>query len=121
MPSMVVIVDTIVSATGDYCLFADPAVAGKLGAAFSTLHDCGEAQGKDATVSPECTDADPLFVAPDSGDYHLTPGSPAIDAGSLDSDYVLEPEPNGCRANQGAYGNTSEATALPGSKHCPAP
>ena len=31
-------------------------------------------------------DADPLFVAPDDGDYHLSAGSPCIDAGSIISD-----------------------------------
>lgn len=119
LPAMVVAVDTIISATGDYCLLAEPAAAGQLGAAFSTLHDCGLAQAKDATVSPECSAADPMFVEPDGNDYHLMANSPAIDAGSIDSDYSLEPEPNGCRANQGAYGNSPDATPLPGADHCP--
>jgi len=33
------------------------------------------------TWGPANIDADPLFVAPDTGDYHLLPGSPCIDAG----------------------------------------
>jgi len=58
-------------------------------------------------------DADPLFLDPgDSGDYHVYPCAPTIDAGDPASDYSSEPEPNGERANMGAYGNTSEATAL---------
>ena len=52
------------------------------------------------------------------GDYHLLPGSPAIDSGFPGSDYCSEPEPNGCRVNMGAYGNTSEATNPEGSEHC---
>jgi len=45
------------------------------------------------------------------GDYHLLPESPCIDAGDPNSDFSLEPEPNGGRVNMGAYGNTPEATA----------
>ncbi len=50
----------------------------------------------------------PLFIG--GSDYHLKTGSPCIDAGSPVSDYSNEPEPNGCRINMGAYGNTEEAT-----------
>ena len=53
-------------------------------------------------------DEDPLFVG--SGDYHLIPGSRSIDAGSPDSLFNNEPEPNGDRQNQGCYGNTTGAT-----------
>ncbi len=55
---------------------------------------------------------------PDNGDFHLLPGSPAIDSGFPGSDYCSEPEPNGCRANMGAYGGTSEATSAEGAEHC---
>jgi hypothetical protein len=58
-------------------------------------------------------DVDPVFVDAASGDYHLLPGSPAIDAGDPASDWVNEPWPNGGRVNMGAYGNTSEATRSP--------
>ncbi|MFC1544815.1 right-handed parallel beta-helix repeat-containing protein [Gemmatimonadota bacterium] len=52
----------------------------------------------------------PQFVAPGSGDFHLVPFSPAIDAGDPESDFSKEPHPNGGRINLGAYGNTSQAT-----------
>ncbi|MDR0993424.1 MAG: right-handed parallel beta-helix repeat-containing protein [Verrucomicrobiota bacterium] len=71
---------------------------------------------------------DPLFVAPETGDYHLqstvgrydsTTGefvqdeahSPAIDIGDLTSMlYTNEPAPNGSRLNAGIYGGTGEAS-----------
>jgi outer membrane protein assembly factor BamB len=59
---------------------------------------------------------DPLFVDIANGDYHLQnkfdgwpEDSPCIDAGDPSDDFSLEPEPNGDRINQGAYGGTIEA------------
>jgi nitrous oxidase accessory protein NosD len=49
---------------------------------------------------------EPVFA--DSA-YHLQLGSPGIDAGDPLDIFSNEPEPNGCRVNMGAYGNTSEA------------
>jgi hypothetical protein len=43
--------------------------------------------------------ADPLFVDPDNGDYHLQVGSPCIDAGDPN---ILDPD--GSRSDRGAYG-----------------
>ncbi|MEN8205434.1 MAG: choice-of-anchor D domain-containing protein [Pseudomonadota bacterium] len=53
--------------------------------------------------------ADPLFVDVAAMDYHLSAGSLAIDGGNTASAYANEPEPNACRVNMGAFGNTAEA------------
>lgn len=65
--------------------------------------------GAVVTYGPGNLDADPLFAAPDIGDYRLTGSSPCIDAGDPAADYSLEPEPDGGRINMGAYGNTPQA------------
>jgi len=57
---------------------------------------------------------EPQFVDANSGDYHLLPDSPCINAGDPASDFGLEPEPDGGRINMGAYGNTPEATCKGG-------
>ena len=69
---------------------------------------------------------DPLFASLSAGDYHLVSQvgrvaadgtwtvdpdhSACIDLGDPASEWELEPEPNGARANIGAYGNTEEAS-----------
>ena len=73
-------------------------------------------------------DTDPLFVNSGADNYYLQsvkgyypfgPSdisavySPAIDAGDTDSTYTLEPVPNGCRINIGAFGNTAQASKSP--------
>jgi Right handed beta helix region/Periplasmic copper-binding protein (NosD) len=81
-------------------------------------------QSKDRDVHSFVTD--PLFVSPDTGDFHLqsrsgyytngtwpvsTQTSWAIDAGDPSNlDFVNEPEPNGGKINIGAYGGTPEAS-----------
>ena len=72
-------------------------------------------------------DADPSFVDPNNGDYHLKsqagrwdPGSeswiqdavtsPGIDGGDMTDPIGLEPFPNGGIINMGAYGGTTQAS-----------
>ncbi|MBN2594015.1 MAG: hypothetical protein JXA81_10945 [Sedimentisphaerales bacterium] len=74
--------------------------------------------------------ADPLFVDPDNGDYHLRSErgrywprfdiwvldkvtSPCVDGGNPDADTLDEPMPNAGRINIGAYGGTAEASLSP--------
>ena len=74
---------------------------------------------------------DPLFVNPAGDDYHLrsTGGhyvpasgswvadlatSPCLDAADPASAFDREPQPNGGRADLGAYGNSPEASKTPG-------
>jgi len=83
----------------------------------------------DKDVISTHSDYPPYFVSTTSGseDFHLQSAftghwdgvgwsspdpntSPCIDAGDLADDYSNEPEGNGSRINQGAYGNTTEAT-----------
>jgi hypothetical protein len=70
---------------------------------------------------------DPLLADPASGDFHLRSAhgrwdpsagewvlddatSPAIDAGDPAAPFALEPQGNGKRVNQGAHGNTADAS-----------
>jgi len=61
----------------------------------------GETRGSDYQ------EGDPLFIAPDQGDLHVGPGSPAIDNGSADRapDHDLDgmPRPQGAGFDIGAY------------------
>ncbi len=54
------------------------------------------------------------FVDVAADDFHLAPGSPAIDAANPASPVGLEPAPNGGRRNLGAYGGSVEATTTGG-------
>lgn len=51
------------------------------------------------------------FVDEANGDFHLLPGSAAIDMGNPASRFNIEPGFNGGVVNVGAYGNTSEAAS----------
>ena len=92
-------------------------------ARFSRTSEAGQGQSN--------ITADPLFVDPNSGDYHLLSErgrywpehdvwvldrvtSPCIDAGDPNADPSDEPMPNGGRLNMGAYGGTVQASVSPG-------
>ncbi|MCH8121069.1 MAG: hypothetical protein IIC00_15260, partial [Planctomycetes bacterium] len=81
---------------------------------------------------------DPLFVDPDSGDYHLRSErgrywpehdiwvldkvtSPCVDGGNPNIAPLDEPVPNGNRIDIGAYGGTPEASLSPSGQPCPLP
>ena len=53
---------------------------------------------------------DPGFVSRAANNFHLAPGSRAIDAADPASSVGLEQRPNGGRRNMGAYGGSVEAT-----------
>lgn len=55
--------------------------------------------GGDVQWGENNLDADPMFVDPENGDYHLTPDSPCIDAGDPDSPL----DPDSTRADIGAF------------------
>jgi hypothetical protein len=99
---------------------ASPDVAGKIFVSNSLFHLC-DVVTNDATLGSGVTEGIPGFVDDEGGDLHLKPSSGALDAGKDGSDYCAEPEPNGCAANLGAYGNTAEATSAIGVDHCPCP
>ncbi|MBW3000497.1 hypothetical protein KY341_01325 [Candidatus Woesearchaeota archaeon] len=59
-----------------------------------------------STFDPHSVFADPLFVNPANNDFHLKPGSPAIDMGidvGLTSDFEDTPIPQGTRPDIGAF------------------
>jgi hypothetical protein len=92
----------------DYNLL-DTTGQGKVGywqSDLTTLHDWTFDVGQD----PHGISADPTFVNPATGDFHLQNGSPAVARGDPASDYSNQPAPSGGRINLGAYGNTAEAT-----------
>lgn len=63
----------------------------------------------DVTGSGGNLSSDPQFADRLNGNYHLLPYSASINAGDPQSDYHLEPEPNGDRINLGVFGGTPEA------------
>jgi hypothetical protein len=63
--------------------------------------------GSDTRFGINLSDRDPLFVDRSIGDFRLTEGSPAIDAGdpaiAPDVDYDGTPRPQGGGVDLGAY------------------
>ena len=59
---------------------------------------------------------DPQLESPAT--LRLQPTSPAIDAGTPGASCGLEPAPNGCAVNLGAYGDTPDAASAPGAEDC---
>ncbi|MCA9401353.1 MAG: hypothetical protein KC713_06975 [Candidatus Omnitrophica bacterium] len=91
----------------DYAIYADYPINNVL--SYNLIQ--GKIRYKNGFPDCEgCIAKDPNFVNPETGDFHLKPGSAAIDAGDPQDDYSLEPFPHGWRINMGAYGNTPEAT-----------
>ncbi len=54
-----------------------------------------------------------LIVEFIDADYLEDSASPGVDAGDPEDDYANEPQPNGSRINQGAYGNSLNAAKTP--------
>ena len=124
--SPVAIVHAIIANVTGYCLYNESGASAFLSVGYSDLYECAEGEAYDAIagepydpdVDETCISEDPMFEAPESGNLHLESGSPCIDRGSPESDCSIEPRPNGCRVNMGAYGNTDEATSGDEAEHC---
>jgi len=113
------VTSSIVADMTDRCYsspWANPATT--LTVAYTNNSNCGVAIATNATIQDSCFSVTPSFFDPDNNDYHLKASSPCVDAGKPESEYCNEPEPNGCRINMGAYGNTGEAKSDPDGQHC---
>lgn len=99
---------------------------------FNTADDLVGCQARYSCIQREVEgpgnfSSDPLFVNPNTNDYHLQSErgrywpaydvwvldkvtSPCINAGDPQSNYSKEPKPNGGRINLGAYGGTAYAS-----------
>lgn len=108
------LIDSIISGARDACVHGSAGLdsADETTAGSTILHGCETPLSKATASGPNLTE-DPRFVDSGGGDLHLAPDSPGIDAGSPLSPWEDEPAPNGCRANMGVYGGTSEATSAP--------
>ncbi|RLI72431.1 hypothetical protein DRO97_08900 [Archaeoglobales archaeon] len=97
---------------------------------YNNIYNAGLGNYNNTPASIGDISANPLFVDPVNGDFHLksvagrydpstgtwvsdSVTSPCIDAGNPADDYSNEPEPNGGLINLGAYGNTNEASKSP--------
>lgn len=110
---------------------ADPNISNCIfwGNSGGDLHDCSVRFSCLQTIQPGVGNIseDPLFAAPDAGDYHLksrrgryqpasdrwvldSETSPCIDAAHPGEDAGAERAPHGWRRNMGAYGGTNYAS-----------
>ena len=111
----------IANVTG-HCLFSHANnFPSTLMASYSAIFGCEKGEVSNAQLAGNCIKVDPLFTDLENDDFHLTAESPCIDAGKTSAEYCLEPQPNGCRVNMGAYGNTAAAMSAAGAEHCPCP
>ena len=119
--SPILIQDSIVSipvSSGVGIRVGSAVAAGLVVIDATTVHVNSASQTVNATLNATCLSSDPQFVSAATGDLSLKATSPCIDKAAPDSDYCLEPSPNGCRANMGAHGNTADATSKAGASHC---
>ena len=108
----------ITSATG-FGLHNETASELYLRARYTAFHDNAQGNVNNAQLKEGCIEGeDPRFANPSSAVVSLLPNSPCIDVGDPASDYADEPDPNGCRVNVGAYGNTADATSAADADHC---
>ena len=112
------VTSTIVSDVSGVCLYNNGDDGTGLEYTYSNLYECSEGFTHGTVDGGDNSYEDPLFVSPETGDLHLQPESLCVDTGDEDADYSLEPSPNGCRVNMGAYGNTDEATSAVGASDC---
>ena len=99
---------TGITASGTTFAVAGQFVATGSSAAVTVTGDAADAVLADATVLV------PVGVNGGAGDnFHVQPGSPAIDAGDPTTPSLLEPGPNGGRVNLGYDGDTAEAQTSP--------
>ena len=68
------------------------------------------AQGNDAVIAAAIRFQQVLGNTAVDDDFHLLASSSSVDRGNPADFYFAEPSPNGDRVDQGAYGNTPQAT-----------
>jgi hypothetical protein len=87
---------------------------GLLGAILSSYNDVSDGY---SGTSPGPGDQARLvsFLDPSGGDYRERPMQPSLDTGDPSDDFQQEPQNNGGRINQGAFGNTAFAATSPAS------